>query len=175
MEKKIKIATLEKVLNYQNENVVHKFIENFNVSYEEASELFEETKKWLWVCAYRAIYNKNNSNAKKLPSWSVDNSMLILDEMWHTFILFTKDYLDFCTNYFGFFIHHSPRTKSEKEQFEKRAKEDRKALIQETKERTKIQYSFFYDTLGAETLKKWYITFPEKYTKEKICSLRVSV
>jgi hypothetical protein len=33
-----------------------------------------------------------------------------VDEVWHAFILFTRDYADFCQRAFGTFIHHVPRT-----------------------------------------------------------------
>jgi len=33
-----------------------------------------------------------------------------VDNLWHTFILFTKDYAHFCKNYFHHFIHHVPET-----------------------------------------------------------------
>jgi len=33
-----------------------------------------------------------------------------VDEVWHDFILFTKDYALFCQATFGEFIHHVPRT-----------------------------------------------------------------
>jgi len=33
-----------------------------------------------------------------------------IDAVWHTFILFTKDYAAFCQTAFGEFIHHIPRT-----------------------------------------------------------------
>jgi len=32
----------------------------------------------------------------------------IVDEVWHTFILFTKEYADFCNKVMGKFIHHEP-------------------------------------------------------------------
>jgi hypothetical protein len=32
----------------------------------------------------------------------------IVDDAWHEFILFTKDYDDFCSNAFGRFLHHTP-------------------------------------------------------------------
>lgn len=32
----------------------------------------------------------------------------IVDEVWHAFILFTKDYAVFCEDVFGRFIHHAP-------------------------------------------------------------------
>lgn len=33
-----------------------------------------------------------------------------VDEIWHTFILFMRDYADFCNEVFGRFIHHQPTT-----------------------------------------------------------------
>lgn len=35
-----------------------------------------------------------------------------VDEVWHTFILFTADYAEFCADVFGHFIHHQPGTPS---------------------------------------------------------------
>ncbi|MYM25498.1 hypothetical protein GTP46_22975 [Duganella sp. FT135W] len=31
-----------------------------------------------------------------------------IDEVWHTHILFTQDYLNFCMSVFGEFLHHAP-------------------------------------------------------------------
>jgi hypothetical protein len=33
-----------------------------------------------------------------------------VDEVWHAFILFTREYAAFCQEAFGVFIHHVPRT-----------------------------------------------------------------
>jgi hypothetical protein len=33
-----------------------------------------------------------------------------VDEVWHAFILFTREYADFCQSAFGIFVHHIPRT-----------------------------------------------------------------
>ncbi len=31
-----------------------------------------------------------------------------VDTLWHQFVLFTKQYADFCRDYLGSFLHHSP-------------------------------------------------------------------
>ncbi|MBU6447504.1 hypothetical protein KGQ24_01520 [Patescibacteria group bacterium] len=36
-----------------------------------------------------------------------------VDEVWHTFILFTRDYAEFCEEVFGFFLHHQPNLPSQ--------------------------------------------------------------
>src|ERR1043166_1518025 len=33
-----------------------------------------------------------------------------VDELWHSFILFTPQYQEFCDDVMGFFVHHQPRT-----------------------------------------------------------------
>ena len=33
-----------------------------------------------------------------------------VDAVWHTFILFTEEYADFCDRYLGKFLHHKPTT-----------------------------------------------------------------
>ncbi|HKY84967.1 MAG TPA: hypothetical protein VJ160_09105 [Anaerolineales bacterium] len=33
-----------------------------------------------------------------------------VDEVWHAFILFTREYAEFCQAAFGSFVHHVPRT-----------------------------------------------------------------
>lgn len=31
-----------------------------------------------------------------------------IDEVWHQFVLFTVEYVDFCKRYFGLYLHHAP-------------------------------------------------------------------
>jgi hypothetical protein len=37
-----------------------------------------------------------------------------LDKLWHTFMLHSQMYLDFCMERYGRYIHHSPRRKHSK-------------------------------------------------------------
>lgn len=67
-----------------------------------------------------------------------------IDNMWHTFLLFTKDYMSFCDKYFKCYIHHNP--------FDKNIIELEKDFIDEL---TKY-LSYIYDNLGEETLIKWF-------------------
>jgi len=36
-----------------------------------------------------------------------------VDQIWHAFILFTEDYMRFCEEVFGFYVHHRPNTSIE--------------------------------------------------------------
>lgn len=62
---------------------------------EEAEANFTELKKYLIIVS---------SNRKKV--WSIYS--VRIDSVWHEFILFTEAYAEYCKNYFGFYIHHSP-------------------------------------------------------------------
>jgi hypothetical protein len=62
---------------------------------EEAEATFTELKKYLIIVS---------SNRKKV--WSIYS--VRIDSVWHEFILFTEAYAEYCKNYFGFYIHHSP-------------------------------------------------------------------
>jgi hypothetical protein len=81
------------VVNYQNNLVIKKFILENSCTEQKARLLFEETKKFLLICAL----SESSCTPNKL-----------IDQMWHQFILFTYDYQEFCMKTFGFIIHHFP-------------------------------------------------------------------
>ncbi len=87
------------VSRYTNMAVVQRYSHDNNVSLAEAHVLFEETKKFLAVCA--------SASAEEIIHLSPSE---VQDQMWHTFILHTKDYMDFCYDQFGIFLHHVPCT-----------------------------------------------------------------
>lgn len=79
--------------SYQNKNVVERFAREHDVSMEKSNELFSGLKKFL--------ANSIENPEQGFPTQEID-------EIWHTFILHTKDYSDFCNTHFGTFIHHAP-------------------------------------------------------------------
>lgn len=72
------------------------------------------------------IENENTLNKEELPKIEIefkkfmklvlreDGPLAMLDkrvdEFWHSFILFTPQYQEFCEKVIGFFVHHQPRT-----------------------------------------------------------------
>lgn len=145
-------ANFKSILDYTNEDVIDRFLGVYEMEEIEAISIFEETKKWLWLCS--------NVDFDLI----IDDSLLIIDEMWHNFILFTKDYHEFCLSNFEDYIHHQPTTRKEKENWNK----DRIKSLTDYKKTLKKQYEHIYDQLGEDTLNKWYIEFSDKYTKEYI-------
>src|SRR5215475_9565303 len=101
-------CSLEQALAYRNDQILYKFQERWNVSFEEADELFEETKKWLWLQVAARC-------AGDAPPLAMTVSLAIVDEMLHTFILFTREYIQYCSENYGVYLHHTPMTKKEKD------------------------------------------------------------
>lgn len=84
---------MKNIFKYTNQNVIEKYSEEFNLSLSDAEFHFKGMIKFLITCS-----------KSKMPCYP----NAILDNMWHTFILFTRDYYTFCNSYLGQFIHHVP-------------------------------------------------------------------
>lgn len=61
----------------------------------EAHALFTEAKRYLVLCAAS-------------PELSFGMHSAMVDEAWHTFILFTAEYTGYGRRYFGDYLHHAP-------------------------------------------------------------------
>jgi len=149
---------LKQILAYSNEDVLSRFTDQFTITEEEAEDLFRETRKFLYLC--------------QLPGIFIPDELLILDEMWHNFILFTKEYHRFCEEHFGRYFHHLPATKKEKEIQRTKNELDPEGAKAEFQVKLSHIMGHVYDEFGAETLIKWFKIYPIKYSKENISSLR---
>jgi hypothetical protein len=135
----VAITDLETVLQYQNEEVLARFTADHRCSRALAESLFLELKRWLWLCAQHA------SEGRPGCELTMSDEMASIDLMWHTFLLFTHDYQNFCTKYFGHFIHHQPTSQAVKNTM---TPEKRLAQL-------KANYEYIYDHLGADILRRW--------------------
>ena len=158
-----RLPTLEQALAYRNDQIVYKFQERFDVSFEEAAELFEETKRWLWLQVAARLRNG--------PPFVMTVSMAIVDEMLHTFILFTREYIAYCEENYGVYLHHTPMTKAQKDARLAQYRNHREAMLTEEAEFLARMYSFTYDTLGEETLVRWYSTYATQYAGPRMAEL----
>lgn len=151
-------TTLTGLLQYRNEDVLSRFTDLFEVTEAEAEDIFTETKKFLFICRQPGVF--------------IPDELLIVDEMWHNFILFTATYQDFCTHYFGGYLHHTPASKAEKAKH----KEALAANVQATRtafnEKLAKLMSVTYDQLGRDTVVKWFQQYPAQYSKQAIKNLR---
>lgn len=87
---------VREALDYEAPFVIEKLLRDRAVeTAEEALELFTEVKRYLVL---------NHVDPSK--SWQMYS--LRVDEAWHQFVLFTAEYVAFCNEYFGYYLHHAP-------------------------------------------------------------------
>lgn len=164
----MQVEDLESVLSYRNDAVVLRFVETWAVSRSEADELFQETMKWLWLSAKMVEAQARGENALGL---AITPSTKLIDEMWHTFILFTRDYCEFCERFFKDYLHHCPTPQDEYERqiSEYEASPDEFMAKQET--RFEQQFEMVFDLLGEDTVVKWYDDYLSKYSDKNMQKL----
>lgn len=97
---------VKKALSFKpSELLVERFCTEHKVSKREARKLFSETKKFLILCAA-------NRGTGFAPSEYVD-------KMWHEFILFSRDYVQFCEILGIGYLHHEPSARPQPNSYEK--------------------------------------------------------
>jgi len=94
---------LEEVLTYKNKYVIDRFCQLRPDAKDEADLIFDDLKRFLWLVA---TLEERKKGGISVPDISFSESMIIMDDMWHAFVLWTKFYKEFCEEFFGKFIHH---------------------------------------------------------------------
>jgi hypothetical protein len=86
--------TIARALAFPMDPIVARYMEEQRLPAEVAREHERELKRYLALCALDAdgAYGMNGP----------------VDELWHAFITFTRDYARFCDEVAGRFIHHIP-------------------------------------------------------------------
>ena len=161
---------LADVLAYRNDRVVDSFLRKFAVTREEAEAIFTEVRRWLWYVA------STKPTADNPEAHGIDEAMFIIDEMWHTFILVTRDYAAFCEEMFGRFLHHDPGSAGSEAygaDYSIEEGEDREAkIVARTMTRKRAKYLDIHERLGEEVFLRWYDQFPQAYSVDAIYRLR---
>jgi hypothetical protein len=150
--------TLQELLQYSNPDIISRFTDLFDIPEQEADDIFNETKKFLFI--------------SRMPGVFIPDELLIVDEMWHNFILFTKEYQQFCQLYFGAYLHHTPATKAAKQLHRENIATDLAGTRKAFNEKLAVLMSVTYEQLGKDTVGKWFQAYPVKYSKEAIKKLR---
>ena len=89
---------IQKAMAFEMNDIVERYAEDSQIPIDVAKEHEIELKRFLALCAI---------NPQK--SYGMAG---IIDEIWHTFIFFTKEYFDFCFKVNGNYIHHVPEKKN---------------------------------------------------------------
>lgn len=144
-------AALCTVLAHDNAAVRRKFRSLYSLSEEESRAVFSEMLKWLWLCCSKE--HARDEVVRTMRQFVIHESMVILDEMWHVFILHTREYEAFCMEHFGRFIHHSPGTPG----FSPFSEQD-----------VRLQLGYIAEVLGEDTLRTWYVDYAVQYSPDRL-------
>lgn len=94
-EQKMKFEQiLKKAQSFELSPIIQRFMNKRGVTRARAIEIADEMLVYLSLCA-----------TEPNEQWTITGEV---DEMWHTFILFTDRYEKFCNEIAGSFIHHYP-------------------------------------------------------------------
>jgi len=141
----MQLPELSKLLNYKNAHVLARYRKDFPENRLTAEEALTDLLKYFWLSQKHKQDCHNNPHDESLKfTCSMHYEMKEMDDMWHTFLLFTKDYQDFCQIYFGEYLHHVPETNNKLPELQRFEMDFRGYL------------SYIYDHLGEETVKRWF-------------------
>jgi hypothetical protein len=103
------LCQLEDIVTYQHEAVVNRFKREYPEKSEHAETIFQDLMRFFWGTRRHKLDRASDPKNNKLNFFFImDNDMRDIDLMWHLFLLYTRDYADFCQKYFGEFLHHQP-------------------------------------------------------------------
>ena len=97
-------AFADKVLSYSHAGLLERLEEKLGLTHAKAMALQLDMLRFLALCGYQ---DPNGQKVVLAPPKAID-------EAWHHFILFTRDYMQFCQDHFGAFVHHQPFTRAER-------------------------------------------------------------
>jgi len=137
---------LNKLLSYTHLNVCARYNKDFPNNTMTADEALSELIKFFWLIDKHERDKKQSPHDESLHFiCMMHEEMREIDDMWHTFLLFTEDYQRFCADNFGHFIHHHPFNDRDKISINERYELELNRYL-----------SYIYDQLGSEVLKKWF-------------------
>lgn len=139
-------SDLNTLLQYRNQRVLDKFKRDYPALADKAEGLFVEMLKYLWLAQKQQQDFSENPNSDELNFLcAIYDDMIDVDNMWHTFILHTQDYHDFCDKYFGLYLHHIPD-----------ALQDIPKPWDEFARDLSKYVAYVYDNLGDTTARLWF-------------------
>lgn len=101
---------LNDLLRYQNTRLLNRYKKDFPNARLAPEAALSEFLKYVWLVHQHQLDSLAEPQNTSLAFECVmHEEMQAIDEMWHTFLLFTKDYHTFCEKYLnGKFFHHHP-------------------------------------------------------------------
>ncbi len=138
-------TSLQEIVNYSNEGVIKRYQNVYNVSEMEARLVFSDLMRFFWASEKHEFDKQSMINEEHDFVFIMDEVMRPIDEIWHIFLLYTKDYMDFCELYFGQYIHHLPDIVPNMEQTSKDFERNLRRFL-----------NYNYELLGHQTIERWF-------------------
>lgn len=135
------------VLNYKHPGVIRRFQRENPDLHDHAEEIFSDLMKFFWAGRKHEDLKAQEPHNQDLDFiYIMDEEMKPIDVMWHTFLLYTKDYMNFCDTYFGEYLHHLPDiVENNLDQDPEKFKLNLERFL-----------SFTFDHLGEDVIRRWY-------------------
>lgn len=139
------LIPVNELLLYENKNIINRYKKDYPNNSISPEDALKELLKYFWLCCKHSLDKKSTPDDDRLNfTCAIHNEMTEIDDMWHTFLLFTKDYMYFCKKYFKKYIHHIPFP------------DDLSYSEDEMRNDLTNYLSYIYDNLGEETVIKWF-------------------
>lgn len=151
-----KVPNLSQLLRFRSQKVIRKFSHVFGISLSESEIIFQDLLRYLWLGRHLREKHPKARNPMVFP-W------LVIDEMWHVFLLHSAEYERFCRRYFGAYIHHTPSAPGRKPS--KKPSSLQKARFGSE---MKAKMREIHDLFGPQVMSRWFGEYPKKYSKRSL-------
>jgi len=140
------LPILSDLLQYQHPKVIQTYIRAYQIEERQARALFEDMLTYLWISTKHDFDRQAQPDNVHLQfHFVMHEEMRPIDDMWHNFILYTRDYTIFCNQYFGSYIHHQPDIAI-----------DHVPTQSEFTDNMEKYLAYIYEHLGEATLLRWF-------------------
>ena len=157
----MRLPDLKALELHDGSEVILKYARDYGITESESRLIFKETIKMLWLMAKHELETEKGVSSSVPEAFNVHKPMMPLDNMWHEFILFTREYHEFCHEHFGCYLHHVPCSEREFRAFQQRALEQKEEFIQRERASIGVFVRYVQENLGSETLVTWFKELPK--------------
>lgn len=145
---------LEDVLAYENDDIPGRMLDEWEIELADARELFDDVKRFMYLSEVAGIQTV------------IYGPLMMLDEAWHNFILFTAEYTAYSLAHYGHYVHHAPATQTEYARIARELAAQPEATRRGFLETNARQRAAVIEHLGVDTLLRWYVDYPQRYSDE---------
>jgi hypothetical protein len=139
-------APLVDILSYQHPAVVRRFAKDYPSKASQSEQIFSDLMRFFWASKKHDTERRQNPKDPSLDFvFIMDEEMREIDQMWHVFLLYTQDYMDFCERYFREYLHHLPDIVPGLMQTTFNSEANLEKLL-----------NYTYDRLGEDVVRRWF-------------------